>query len=472
MENAGVATTTAMPAGGWSTHHSLALIVPCVQLLLILLTSCFGGQALKQEVKSLFAFKAPATVLALFWKDTIIHSVMALLLGSGDGTLHENTVDPNAIGTDLTALIMKCSSVSAFLLLALTLVPLASVVESVLAAQHFDEHRSLLLASFKMSPCWSFKSIVQNVLADLNAAFASSPAWMYSSLWAITILALATVASLALPAPAQGQSYGIAVVALMGASLHPGVAFSFNDIAKVVAGKGWNSLNFQSIYAPCATAVCFAATLLLAHASTSPNATIKKVMGFLSLVPSFVAAWACQALGQASIEVYWPVSSGAWEIVNKQLFASGSIGIISLVLVCVQSAIINDQTTHDFLTSVAGLNVGFAWKTLGTDLYDALGQRLHHLWIITAVLTLTLPLLAGGLLHLAGPAPKSQKPEDAVPLKEGKEKEDQRIESNSFPFFCCRRHANPTGNSTLSPQGYAQVTDATPGTVRGLRATP
>merc|ERR1719356_1044461 len=103
------------------TSDFLAILLPTLWAIATILAAFRGNDPLKEETKTLFAFKAPATVVALFWKDAIIHIVMLVALGSGDGKIYEDSADPDAIGTDIRAWVLKFSALSGYIVLLLTM---------------------------------------------------------------------------------------------------------------------------------------------------------------------------------------------------------------------------------------------------------------------------------------------------------------------------------------------------------------
>jgi len=400
----------------FTTHLSFGIAIIIALLLLIFVIACCGPPAMKRELKALFAMKAPATVLALFWKDAIVHTAMLIFLGSGDGPLYEDTVHPDSLGDDFRAWVLKLSNVGSFVLLCLTMVPLIKVSNSCLGNDWLAEHRSLLIASFHMSPVWSFKGFVQNLIALLDAKVTADPLWLYDTLYALGLTLICAAFAMVGPAFRVDQCYCVAVVALAAASLHAGVAFAFNDIAQVSAGDRWHDIPFQAVYTPACTLLCLGlGSVFHGLFQSSSSSFVKQLTGFLRLVPGFVAAWAWQALGQAIAKEYWPEPDGAWDKTERQLVLASIWGIVALAMVFAQLMVaalpcLHAPIVHEIFTTIAGANVGWAWKSLATDLYAAWGSRFRHLWLLTAVLSVALPVLAACLLLLMPESPLAADP--------------------------------------------------------------
>jgi hypothetical protein len=364
----------------------------------------FGEYDIKAQVQTLFALKAPSTVIGLFWKDAICCAMMFLLLGSGDVPIITDSTYyeyPDRFQNDLESTVYRFSNASSFVCLLLILAPLLRVAESTVG---LNESRILIIAGFHLTPVWSFKGMVQDVLTNLDKYVGSSV--LEESLYALAILVICSAFAMAAPAFQGGLPYCLAVIALGAASMNAGVAYSFNNVSKAAAGDQWDYLQFQVVYTAIVTVSGLVVGVMFHHRfQSTTNECERKVMKFIKIVPGFVAAWAWQALAQVLVKQHWTPPSDPWEKVAWQGIYSGCIGIVGLVILSFQCGIsrcISGDTEmfHEYFTTITSCNVGWAWRTFGTDVYNALDQQLCTLWLITAVATILLPMFASLLLWL------------------------------------------------------------------------
>lgn len=382
----------------------LAIAVPSAQITLTLLMASFGGYDMKAQVKALFVLRAPSTIIGLFWKDAICYTMMFLFLGSSDV---QNLTDgkhyeyPDRFQNDIESIVHRFSNASSFLVLLLIAAPLHGEPESTVG---LNEYRTLIIAGFHLTPVWSFKGMVQDVLTNLDKYVGSSV--LEEILYALAILVISSVFAMTAPAFQGGLPYCLAVMALGAASMNAGVAYSFNNVSKAAAGDQWDFLHFQVLYTAIVTVSGLVLSVIFHHRfQSTTNECERKMAHFLKLVPGFVAAWAWQALAQVFVKQQGTTPSDPWEKIACQGIYSGCIGIAALVIMSFQCGIsrcISGDTDmfHHYFTTITSCNVGWAWRTFGTDVYNALGQTFSTVWLITAVATILLPMFASLLLWL------------------------------------------------------------------------
>merc|ERR1712032_158021 len=120
-----------------------------------------------------------------------------------------------------------------------------------------------------------------------------------------------------------------------------------------------------------------------------------------------------------------PEPDGAWDKMERQLILAGVWGIVALAMVFAQLMVaalpcLHAPIVHEIFTTIAGANVGWAWKSFATDLYTAWGSRLPHLWLLTCVLSIVLPVLVACFLLMMLDKPLAADPliEDTLPEEE------------------------------------------------------
>jgi hypothetical protein len=190
------------------------------------------------------------------------------------------------------------------------------------------------------------------------------------------------------------QNFCTASIALIGVSFGLGVGFAWNHVPQNQAGKDYDSCRFQNVYAPLIT--------LAAHAfsgwfdpwsSQTTNVNLKRMLTFVKATLVFVAAWAWQALYDATFDAWFPAQTDLWTEFGRQVASAAVLSFLAIVLAV--------QVKQPLFVQLAAINVGWAWMDVTSTLYGAVLDKsdsdftkVLKLWGITAGVTMIAPLIA------------------------------------------------------------------------------
>mmetsp|Transcript_90039 Transcript_90039/g.172549 ORF Transcript_90039/g.172549 Transcript_90039/m.172549 type:complete len:205 (-) Transcript_90039:349-963(-) len=187
-----------------------------------------------------------------------------------------------------------------------------------------------------------------------------------------------------------------------------GNGFAFNAIFKQAAQERWLKCEFQNVYTPVVTFLALKLRIWLNQKLSrdlgkSTKAVLeKRFLTFVIAISEFCAAWAWDALLEATAEPWWPVTHGAREVGRESVWATFvTLGAISV------SVFGGPATLWQLLNKLAGINVGWAWMDLATACFNAISSKddsnaivILKVWLLASIYSITLPLFALLLMKL------------------------------------------------------------------------
>jgi len=375
---------------GLTLHLPAFLMVLSIVALLI-----YGTPSLKVQMKSLYCLKAPATILGVLWKAGLTLSIKVCV-----GTIMKSLYGPDAkrsieadLGPQLMEFRIECIQYVGFVLLSPLLIrQLKQVHVNSIGAQI-----TLLLAALAFLPPWGFKDVVAAFIPMCDALMID-----FDVIWAVVVMMYAIAASMLLPTPKEGDSYFHSCLSVMGTTTSLGVAYAFNQIIVQIAGDAWTEVSFQAVYTVIITGVCLSAHLYLKGKDDMFELQyIKKAIVLHFQTTAFVAAWGWNALISACMARWHPPSDNQWTNLFDQLRCAIFVTLIATVVLFATSRF---KAQQSFISTLAGLNVGWCWVNAATvfftDLDETKRPDLLLVWSLVLGVTLVLPVIVMGFTWL------------------------------------------------------------------------
>lgn len=364
------------------------------------------------QLYSVFASKAPATVVGWIWKAALVLTLQAVLhRGSGPfragirearSSEDMGDGDKHALGG---ILVMVLGRYMVFLLLLLVTVVISRRVEE---SQMTATRRTTLLAGLALIPAWAFKDVVVSFIGAFSGDFVGHQLVMGSF-----VVCVATALSSVLPTKDESRSspqgrFSFSVLATAGACMGLGVAYAINLVFKDRAGDLWSKVMFQLIYAPSLTCLMLTLRPYISSQIQAESGLRKRMLTFLFSTTGFLAAWTWAALLADVIAHLWPAPPDDKHaaIVFRQFV--WTVAVTLIIAIVVPCTVPSDEERQrrcasrtELITLCGGVVVGGTWTDLVSTIYDlwnsstsnASGLAVVKCWALVAVLTVLMPLL-------------------------------------------------------------------------------